>query len=291
MTVETRLRPSSPDSRHALATRKQGIEESIDNYLQALKQLAKECNFRNVDAETNKNDNIRYAFISGIQSNKIRQRLLENLDMSLDDAYNQALSLEIAEISSQQFNISVNAIQNNKSKKNNILVRPESSQYDSTKSYSNESFNKRKCFFCGDRIHIRNNCPAIDATCQMSKIGNHQYDGLNLLIVKNLCADLIIGHDILEEHSFLEFSFGGPKEPIIVCNVAEASVPAVPLFANMSSDCKPIAIKSRRFSEDDKQFITQEIRKLLGEGIIEESTSPWRAQNKIMQPLKKKLMP
>nr|XP_026485607.1 uncharacterized protein LOC113393110 [Vanessa tameamea] len=368
-------------ARHALATRKQQIEESIDNYLQALKQLAKDCDFKNVDAETNRNDNIRDAFISGIQSNKIRQRLLENLDLSLDDVYNQALSLEGAEISSQQYNISVNAIENNKSRDNSMFVRPQSSEYDSRKSSSEATNYKRKCFFCGDRIHIRKNCPALDVTCQMcgkkghfanvcrskicnnaatikqfessacivaaspsslkkatlpayikgirahalidtgssvsfindnffklcglkklpsnqtismastnftslvdgktivsAKIGNHDYDDLNLLIVKNLCADLIIGHDILEKHSFLEFSFGGPKEPIIVCNVAEASIPAVPLFANISADCKPIAIKSRRFSQDDKQFIIQEIRKLLAEGIIEESSSPWRAQ-------------
>ena len=40
----------------------------------------------------------------------------------------------------------------------------------------------------------------------------------------------------------------------------------------------PVATKSRRFSEEDRAFIQAETQKLLAEGIIEPSTSPWRAQ-------------
>ena len=39
-----------------------------------------------------------------------------------------------------------------------------------------------------------------------------------------------------------------------------------------------IATKSRKFNEDDKRFIAAEVRKLLLDGIIEPSFSPWRAQ-------------
>ncbi|XP_028043203.1 uncharacterized protein LOC114252774 [Bombyx mandarina] len=96
---------------HMLATRKQRPEESIDTYLHALKLLSKYCDFVAVDAETNKNDSVHDAFISGISSHKIRQRLLENLTLTLDQAYNQALSLETAEINSQNFNtVSLNAV-------------------------------------------------------------------------------------------------------------------------------------------------------------------------------------
>ena len=50
------------------------------------------------------------------------------------------------------------------------------------------------------------------------------------------------------------------------------------LFYNLSPDCKPIATKSRKYNNSDKTFIKSEIQRLLSEGIIEPSISPWRAQ-------------
>ena len=49
------------------------------------------------------------------------------------------------------------------------------------------------------------------------------------------------------------------------------------LFANVSNDCHPIATKSRKYSRDDS-VISSEVKRLLAEGIIEPSLSPWRAQ-------------
>lgn len=46
------------------------------------------------------------------------------------------------------------------------------------------------------------------------------------------------------------------------------------LFNNIVQDCKPVAIKSRRYSDEDAKFIKYEVTKLLYEDIIEESTSP-----------------
>ena len=53
-------------------------EETIDEYVQKLLLFAKECNFQAVDAVQNRDDNVRDAFITGLHSNTIRQRLLEN---------------------------------------------------------------------------------------------------------------------------------------------------------------------------------------------------------------------
>ena len=50
------------------------------------------------------------------------------------------------------------------------------------------------------------------------------------------------------------------------------------LFANLTDDCRPIAIKSRKYSRDDLTFVDSEVKRLLEEGIIEPSESPWRAQ-------------
>ncbi|KRY49099.1 Retrovirus-related Pol polyprotein from transposon gypsy [Trichinella britovi] len=91
-----------------------------------------------------------------------------------------------------------------------------------------------------------------------------RYSKSKLHILPNACIDVIIGQDILQLHSNLTVSFGGPKAPLTICGLALAKIPAPSLFANLSTNCKP--------------FINDEVRRLLAENIIEESCSPWRAQ-------------
>ena len=50
------------------------------------------------------------------------------------------------------------------------------------------------------------------------------------------------------------------------------------LFTHLSSDCKPIAVKSSRHTKDDEEFIKKETERLLDEGTIKPSKSPRRAQ-------------
>lgn len=88
----------------------------------------------------------------------------------------------------------------------------------------------------------------------------------------------MIGHDILEDHSSVEFNFNGSRTPLKIRSVATAQVPPVSLFSNLTPDCRPIITRSRRQSEEDKKFIAAEVNKLLAEGVIEPSHSPWRAQ-------------
>ena len=51
-----------------------------------------------------------------------------------------------------------------------------------------------------------------------------------------------------------------------------------PLFSYLSPNIKPIASKSRKYSEEDKAFIKEETDRLLREGIFEHNNSLWRAQ-------------
>ena len=84
-------------NRHKLATRTQQSDESIDQYMQTLEQLSKQCDFAQVSAEQNRKDYVRDAFINGITSGGIRQRLLENNTLTLADAYQKARTLEQAQ--------------------------------------------------------------------------------------------------------------------------------------------------------------------------------------------------
>ena len=56
------------------------------------------------------------------------------------------------------------------------------------------------------------------------------------------------------------------------------NVEPLSLFSGLKPNCKPIAVKSRRYSQNDRKFIELEIQRMLKEDIIEPSTSPWRAQ-------------
>ena len=88
------------------------------------------------------------------------------------------------------------------------------------------------------------------------------------MFLKNLCSDLILGHDFQKQHKNLVIHFGGTKRDLIIsnhpyCALSTADIELPSLFSNLSTDIKPIATKSRHFNKDDKKFIENEISKLL----------------------------
>lgn len=365
-------------ARHILAVRKQLSTESIDQYVQALKILSKDCDFKAVTAADHKNQYIRDTFINGLLSTQIRQRLLENDTLGLDDAINQALALEAARKQAEGYIQPLSSY-------SSASCAPVSSreaapaQETDTSLCAIPKFSKSgdKCYFCGLDKHPRPKCPARDAECRKCGIKGHYakacrksastkvsasiiatinkehlnllsravilvkindiparclidtgssasfidhnftlkhkipfspgkgrvsmastslssaieghvlvnlklnkycYPSCKLTVMKGLCAEVLIGHDILMEHSDVSLSFGGSKPPLTICAATCAFVESPRLFSNLSADCKPIATKSRRYTEADLTFIGDEVSKLLSEGVIEESNSPWRAQ-------------
>ena len=104
------------------------------------------------------------------------------------------------------------------------------------------------------------------------------YSNVKLYILPSLCADIILGQNWQAQHESVTIHYGGAAPPLKVCGLTAVDVDCPPLFQYLSPDCKPIATKSRRYSKKDREFITAEIQRLLEEGIIEPSDSPWRAQ-------------
>lgn len=359
-------------ARHKLATRKQLAGETIDQYTQALFTLSKECSFKPVTAEENRNDFVRDSFISGLSSSEIRRRLLENTTLDLKQAIDQARALEDAQKHSAAYHESINSTHTD-SETNQSTSSPS----DSTLAATSKG---QKCYFCGRSRHPRSSCPAREAVCKSCqkvghfahvcnsspkpkqrgtsaatnesvsaaapgslskslavvtingyrgeglidtgssesfvsqdfanrhklpiiqcqgqiamastslhsnitgycyaniKLSEHEYPNAKLSVMPDLCADVIIGHNILREHCSIEVNFGGKKSALRICSLSTAKVEPPLLFSNLSPDCRPIATRSRHYGEEDRQFIAKEIEKLLSDGIIEESNSPWRAQ-------------
>ena len=90
-------------ARQLLATRCQHTGETLDEYLQALKTLSKDCNFKSVTAALHREESIRNSFISGLQSSLIRQRLLEKKTFDLAAIFDQARSLDLAQQNSELY--------------------------------------------------------------------------------------------------------------------------------------------------------------------------------------------
>ena len=329
-------------ARHILAIRKQQSNETIDQYVQALRILSKDCNFKSVTAEQNKNDFIRDAFINGLLQPVIRQRLLESHHLTLNDAVSQSRALEDSQKQSDMYFSPQNVLNATFSKQDTNHIQEQSTYAIAIRSQT--------CYFCGNPRHSRTVCPARDKTCtycqkvghfskvcmksniaknkstsastfviasaspkfqcclskalikvmindtsanalidtgssdsfldinfatknnfkifachgQVSmastscstqlqgycfinlKMCNETYHKLKILVISNLCTDLIVGHDIMKQHDKVDITFGGPKPPLSICCLAEAKVDPPSLFANLTKDWRPIATKSRR---------------------------------------------
>lgn len=366
-------------ARHVLATRRQQATETLDEYLQALKTLSKDCNFKNVTANQYCEESIRDAFIAGLQSNLIRQRLLENKTLDLKTMFDQARALESAMRSSESYTVPQQPI--------NAAVPPISQcslpfPADTGGTLAAAASEGPSCFFCGNNKHSRSRCPAREAVClncrkkghfakvckgkpvqskdklsaavwsptlatvpgptslskslasvnvnglqvkalfdsgssesfihpslvekaalivqpssgmvsmatslssaevsgtcavDLSYQGRH-YEDLRLSVLPGLCADLILGLDFQSRHESVVFQYGGSEPPLSVCSFSTLKVKPPEPFKNLTADCRPIATKSRRYSQEDSEFIDKEVTRLLDEGIVEPSHSPWRAQ-------------
>ena len=364
-------------ARHCLATRRQEPGETIDEYFRALKVLSKECNFKAVTANQHCEESIRDAFISGLLSPSIRQRLLENKTLDLATMFDQARALDSAQKNSESYNGAqpsrlVSAAHGNTL--NNSEVESESA--------SVVSAAKSKCYFCGLPRHPRSKCPARDAVChkcqkrghfskvcrssgasasvatnnptelatitsaatpsvlskavvrvsingieadglidsgssesfihpdlvkrhslQVQKsqsavtmaatsfsaqtsgfcrvninVNGRVYESVRLTVLQELCSDVILGQDFQKLHESVKLTYGGNLPPLVICGLGLLKIDPPELFANLTADCHPVAAKSRRYSTEDREFIGEEVKRLLNEGIIEPSNSPWRAQ-------------
>ena len=107
---------------------------------------------------------------------------------------------------------------------------------------------------------------------------NYFYENVKLSILEKPCSEVLIGLDILQQHKSLNLHLGGPKPALSICALSKLSILPPSPFANLTPGIKPTATKSRKYSSTDRTFIESEVQRLLREGIIEPSNSPWRAQ-------------
>lgn len=164
-------------NRHKLITFKQEPSQSIDAFKQELQRLSKHCNFQQVTAEEYRQQYVRDAFINGISSVNIRQRLLENIgELTLDDAFAQARALEQAQNQSASYeNNIVAAAPDQEDIRLAATQRKQQKTGNSNNTgHDNKSSQiKEHCYFCGNARHARSICPAKDSECRNCKKKGH----------------------------------------------------------------------------------------------------------------------
>ncbi|GFT42720.1 retrovirus-related Pol polyprotein from transposon opus [Trichonephila clavipes] len=257
--------------------------------------------------------------------------------MTLDQAFEQARTLESAEVHAASYMGSSFPVQSAAMETEDF-----SEETVATSAASSSSSRSQKCFICGNDLHSRTLCPARDVTCRNSgKKGHYQrvcksrpgrnssnvVASSNTLVaisgsthclqksiikalVNNIQLSALIDTGsslsflnekhaakcklkvepylgkismanssmVTETEGVLEIGFDGNRPPLTICSLAVAQVPPVSLFSNLNLDCRPLVTKSRGQAVEDNIFMAFEVQKLLQEGVIEPSNSPWRAQ-------------
>ena len=138
--------------------------------MQCLKRFGSECNFAAVTASQHRRDAIEDAFIAGIISPTVRQRLLESNNLTLRHVFDKASLLEDAEqmtrtcpsftpVFSRAAAINATA---SKTKEQCLTIDKE-----------NLAPVREKCYFCGSNKHARKVCPARDAVSYKSQTKRH----------------------------------------------------------------------------------------------------------------------
>ncbi|GFV31464.1 putative retrovirus-related pol polyprotein from transposon opus [Trichonephila clavipes] len=104
----------------------------------------------------------------GLKCPRIRQRLLENTLMTLDQAFEQTRTLESAEVHAASYMGSSFPIQS-------AAMKTEDFSEETVATSAASSSRSQKCFFCGNDLHSRTLCPARDVTCRnCGKKGHYQ---------------------------------------------------------------------------------------------------------------------
>lgn len=152
--------------------------EDIQSFVIKLKSLSLHCSFGAFLHEA-----WRDKFVCGIRSQMIKRKLLSMSKLTFESAYNEALSMELAEGQVRSMSKEpINAVPGNidkvyKKANSRNLDKTSRSHYKSTcKESGSEKSNQKSwklCHRCGVRKHDSEKCPAKDWECFKCKLKGH----------------------------------------------------------------------------------------------------------------------
>ncbi|XP_006813690.1 uncharacterized protein LOC102809558 [Saccoglossus kowalevskii] len=186
------LKKSLVVSRHKFNTRNQGRNESIDDFVTALKILAKDCAFG-----TMRDELIRDRIICGIYCEQVKDKLLQKQDPNLEKTLTICRAHEESKKNRQDLaeETSVHSVRSKKTYAQQKQIKK--SNYSGTsQKQSHDNPKKEKCGKCGT-VHARKQCPAYGRRCLKCHKMNHY---------QKYCRSKISVHGLNEEESDTESS-------------------------------------------------------------------------------------
>ena len=155
--------------RHLFANIRQQSGESLDEFIQQLRKLSKDCNIKDVIADQYREERVCAPFINCLSLPLICQRLLENTTLSLEQTYTQANYLDLAQKNTDDYVQPIAHV---------ATVAPVSASDDNTYPCSTAPdasaltavYPKRNCCFGGGAPHNRLKCPDRESVCHNCEI-------------------------------------------------------------------------------------------------------------------------
>ena len=167
--------------RHIFHKSKQSSDETIDNYIVRLSQLAISCEF------TDKDEMIRDKVVNSCNSTKLRKKLLEEEILTLEKVKTISRTFELSDTHSKRMearedsqsaaganNDEINRVRHQTGRRyTNQGARPKQHNRGTKPSYQRKPVDRRPkgestavCYRCGDKGHYGKNCEKTkDATC------------------------------------------------------------------------------------------------------------------------------
>ncbi len=136
----------------------------MDEILQALKTLAKNCMFKDVTATAYRDELVHDFFFTGLQSSSIRLCLLENSTLDFNAMFTQTRSLDTAQRSSETY-VTPNLFKFSTAA---ATLFPDDPSKSTIAAVSGP-----KCYFCGNSKHSPHKCPAKEAVSQSCQKEGH----------------------------------------------------------------------------------------------------------------------
>ena len=100
--------------------------------------------------------------------------------------------------------------------------------------------NKWKIFYSSNQISMATSslsCHVIRYCMVNIKLKENFYSKIKLLVMRNLCCEVVLGHNFLYQHSHLTIPFGGTKPALQICGLATAKVQYPSLFSKRCPWC------------------------------------------------------
>ena len=179
-------------------------------FLQELRRRSKDCNLKSVTAEQYRGELIQDSFINSLLSPLIHQRLLENSTLDLKSAFDQANALDLAQKNAETYTMPTIPIAT-------AAAVPALETEQTLKAATSDddaplagTFTSKKCYFFGNSIHNRRNCPAKNCVCDncgkkghYAKVCKSKASSVASIFSPSLCSIVASCPDSLKQASVM----------------------------------------------------------------------------------------